>query len=355
MPDQPSPEILPPSEIYPPEGERVVYYARPRHKYWLHLLLLFATFCTTLVIGARLQWNFDHGLPSFPLDESFLPPFLWAIKGRHLLLGLPFSLTLMSILLAHELGHYLYCVKYRIDATLPFFLPFPSLIGTLGAFIRIRSPLRSRKILFDIGIAGPIAGFAVALPGLIFSLGKSHVIPFGQAIPRIDLGLPLVFALARKLLVLVGHAGAIADVPLDRINLHPVALAAWVGMFATALNLLPGGQLDGGHIVFAVSPRAHKTVSRLTIVALIPLALFCWTGWIIWAVMLRVTGTRHPAVAEWPGIGPGRRWLALLAVVMLVLTFHYTPISSSDGGQTLIDTLKAIAEGIRSLLVISHH
>src|SRR5258708_2306931 len=134
MPDQPSPEILVPSEIYPPDAERVVFYSRPRHKYWLHLLLLFATFCTTLVIGARLRWNFNHGLPPFPLAESFLPPFLWAIRGNYLLLGLPFSLTLMGILFAHELGHYLYCVKYRVDATRPFFIPFPSLIGTMGAF-----------------------------------------------------------------------------------------------------------------------------------------------------------------------------------------------------------------------------
>src|SRR5258706_3594171 len=223
MPDQPAPEILVPSEIYPPDAERVVYYSRPRHKYWLHLLLLFATFCTTLVIGARLQWNFDHGLPPFPLDESFLPPFLWAIQGHHLLLGLPFSLTLLGILFAHEMGHYLYCVKYRVDATLPFFIPFPSLIGTMGAFIRIRSPLRSRKILFDIGIAGPIAGFAVALPVLFLALGRSHAEPFGLAVPHIELGAPLIFHLVRKILIATGQAGAIATVPLSRIYLHPVA------------------------------------------------------------------------------------------------------------------------------------
>jgi membrane-associated protease RseP (regulator of RpoE activity) len=342
MPDQSPPEILTPNEVYSPHSEEVVYYRRPRHRYWLNLVLLFATFCTTLVIGARLQVNFDAGLPAFPLDESFLPPFAWAIKGHYLLLGLPFSLTLMGILLAHELGHYLYCLRYRVDATLPFFIPFPSLIGTLGAFIRIRSPLRSRKVLFDIGIAGPIAGFLVALPVLLLSLGKSHVAPFGQAIPRIDLGFPLIFVLARKVLVAIGHAGAISNVPTGSIYLHPVAIAAWVGMFATSLNLLPGGQLDGGHIVFAVSPRLHKLISRLMIIALIPLALFCWTGWILWAVMLRVTG-RHPAVSNWPGIGAGRRWLALFACLMLVLTFTYVPISSSDGSQSLIEVIRSVS------------
>ena len=354
MPDQPAPEVLVPSEIYPPDAEAVVYYTRPQQKYWLNLLLLFATFCTTLVVGARLQWNFDHGLPPFPLDESFLPPFLWAFRGHHLLLGLPFSLTLMGILLAHEMGHYLYCVKYRVDATLPFFIPFISLIGTMGAFIRIRSPLRSRKILFDIGIAGPIAGFAVALPVLFLTLGRSRVEPFGVAVPHIALGAPLIFHLVRAILAAAGHAGAIATVPLTRAYLHPVAIAAWVGMFATSLNLLPGGQLDGGHIVFAVSPRMHRNASRLTILALIPLALFCWTGWILWAVMLRVLGTRHPAVGDWSDIGPVRR-LALVALLMLALTFSYAPISSSDGGQSLIEVIKSLGEVVRSLIAYLHH
>jgi len=340
MSDQSSPEILLPNEVYSPHSDEVVFYERPRHRYWLNLLLLFATFCTTLVIGARLQVNFDGGRPAFPLDESFLPPFAWALNGHYLLLGLPFSLTLLGILLAHELGHYLCCLKYRVDATPPFFIPFPSLIGTLGAFIRIRSPLRSRKVLFDIGIAGPIAGFLVALPVLLFSLGKSHVAPLPE-IPRIDFGFPLIFLLVRKLLVAFGHGGAISNVPTGSIYLHPVAIAAWVGMFATSLNLLPGGQLDGGHLVFAVSPRLHKAISRLTIVALIPLALFYWPGWILWAVMLRVTG-RHPAVAEWPGLGAGRRWLALGALLMLVLTFTYIPISS-DGSQSLIEVIRSFA------------
>src|SRR5215469_12844206 len=112
MPDQSSPELLTPSEVYSPHSDEVVFYARPRPRYWLNLLLLIATFFTTLVIGARLQVNFEAGRPAFPLDESFLPPFVWAIKGHYLLLGLPFSLALLGILLAHELGHYLYCLKY---------------------------------------------------------------------------------------------------------------------------------------------------------------------------------------------------------------------------------------------------
>lgn len=332
-----SPEILVPSEIYPPDTAGVVWVPRLRPRYWVHILLLLATVFTTLVVGARLEWNFQRGLPPFALEESIFP-VVWALRGHHLLLGVPFSLTLMLILLAHEMGHYLYCLKYRVQATLPFFIPFPTLIGTLGAFIRIRSPLRSRAILFDIGIAGPIAGFVVAVPVLIFSLGRSHVAPLGAAPPDIWLGYPLVFYLARKFLVVIGHGAAIGLVPMSQLYLDPMAVAAWVGMFATSLNLLPGGQLDGGHIVFAVSPRAHRKISSATILALIPLALFCWTGWLVWAVLLRVSGMRHPEVAEWPDITPARKWLAGFALVMLVLTFSYAPV----GPGSLLESLNAL-------------
>jgi peptidase M50-like protein len=338
-----SPEILVPSEIYSPETARVVWLPRPRHRYWVHILLLLATVFTTLVVGARLEYNFQRGLPPFALEENIFP-VLWALHGRNLLLGVPFSLTLMLILLAHEMGHYLYCVKYRVHATLPFFIPFPTLIGTLGAFIRIRSPLRSRSILFDIGIAGPIAGFIVALPVLIFSLGRSHVAPVGAAPPDISLGYPLIFVLAKKFLVAIGHGGAIGSAPLSRLYLDPMAVAAWVGMFATSLNLLPGGQLDGGHLVFAVSPRVHNAISRATILALIPLALFCWMGWLVWAVLLRVSGMRHPEVAEWPDITPGRKVLAVFALLMLVLTFSYAPVGPGS-----------LLESVRSLLPAGAH
>jgi len=332
-----SPEILVPSEVYTPDTAHVTWVPGPRPRYWIHILLLLATVFTTLVVGARLESNFQSGLPPFAIGDHIFP-VLWALHGHNLLLGVPFSLTLMLILLAHEMGHYLYCLKYRVHATLPFFIPFPTLIGTLGAFIRIRSPLRSRAILFDIGIAGPIAGFVVALPVLIFSLGRSRVAPFGAAPPDISLGYPLVFYLAKKFLVAIGHGAAIGSVPMSRLYLDPMAVAAWVGMFATSLNLLPGGQLDGGHIVFAVSPRTHSRISRATILALIPLGLFFWAGWLVWAVLLRVSGMRHPEVAEWPDITPARKWLAGFALLMLVLTFAYAPV----GPGSLLDSLKVL-------------
>ncbi len=342
MASQDSPQVYVPSEIYAPDTTEVVYVARPRRRYWLHILLFLMTLFTTLVVGSRLEWNFLQGLPPFNMEDGIFP-VAWALRSGHLWLGVPFSLTLMLILLAHEMGHYLCCVKYGVSATLPFFIPFPTLIGTLGAFIRIRSPLRSRSVLFDIAIAGPIAGFVVATVVLMVSLGLSRPAPFGAVPPDIQLGYPLVFQLARKLLLANGHARAIGSVPLEQLYLHPVSIAAWVGMFATSLNLLPGGQLDGGHIIFALSPRAHKKISRATILVLIPLALFFWTGWLVWAVLLRLSGMRHPAVPAWPDITPGRRRLAVFALIMLVLTFSFAPI----GPQSLLDSVRGLSDAIR--------
>lgn len=346
MSTQNSPEVYVPSEIYAPDGVQFFVAPRQKHRYWVHVLLLLLTFFTTLVVGARLELNFLMMQPPFTITDGIFP-VSWALHNGHLLLGLPFSLTLMLILLAHEMGHYFYCVRYGVSATLPFFIPFPTLIGTLGAFIRIKSPLRSRAVLFDIGIAGPIAGFIVAMAVLIFSLGLSRVAPAGAPPADIQLGYPLIFYLTQKLLVATGFAHGIAAVPLARVYLHPVAIAAWVGMFATALNLLPGGQLDGGHIIFAVSPRAHKIVSNLTILALIPLALFFWTGWLVWAVLLRVSGMRHPTVPVWPEIGTGRRWLAVFALLMLVLTFAYSPVSATGEPQTVLEYLQLLGNYLR--------
>jgi len=306
-------------EYYRPVDVYVVRPARPR--YWLHLLLLAITFFTTLVVGARMQYNFLRNQPTLSTadDSPAIFPVIWATRESHLWLGLPFSLTLMTILLAHEMGHYLYCRRYQVAATLPFFIPFPTLIGTLGAFIRIRSPIRARSELFDIGIAGPIAGFVVAVAVLISGIGLSKPIHSGSS-ASYELGLPLIFHLVYFL-----RYGSGAP-PLDTLLLHPVAVAAWVGMFATSLNLLPGGQLDGGHIVFSFSPRSHRLVSRLTALALIPMGYFFWVGWFVWAILLSITGMRHPIVPEWPGIDGSRRWLALFALLMLILTVSPAPI-----------------------------
>jgi membrane-associated protease RseP (regulator of RpoE activity) len=324
-------EMIPPAspsstvEYYRPM--EIMYVPRPKQRYWLHALLLLATIFTTLVVGARMEYNFQHNQPALSIsdDESFFPAEWAFTQPVRLLLGVPFASMLMLILLAHELGHYLCCKWYGVDATLPFFIPFPNFFGTMGAFIRIRSPIRSRVALFDIGIAGPIAGFVVATLVLFFAMPLSKAMPVAVPDSAVELGYPLIFRLLMFLVPSSVHASAARG-----IYFHPTAIAAWVGMFATALNLLPGGQLDGGHIVFSIAPRTHKTISRLTILALIPMAFYFWAGWLIWAVLLRITGMRHPIVADWPEVGGARRWLACFALLMLVLTFAPAPTAHSS-------------------------
>lgn len=228
----------------------------PRVRYGLPLLLLLLTFCTTVLVGSRLQYNFNHNLEAFAGGNDLIPLFpvqwLWQ-EPRLLRLGVPFSLAIMGILLAHEMGHYSYCRRYGVQATLPFFIPAPTLIGTLGAFIRIGGHIESRAALFDIGIAGPIAGFVVAVPTMFAGLAMSRSIP-GISDPDLQFGFPLIFHLGHSLL----HHGGPA---LAHFYLHPVAIAGWAGMLATSLNLLPGGQLDGGHLVYAISPNLHRFLS----------------------------------------------------------------------------------------------
>jgi membrane-associated protease RseP (regulator of RpoE activity) len=302
-------------------SQEVWIIRRPRTRWWLYVLFLVLTMFSTTVVGARIEFNYLHQQTMFSLNDDAISlfPVIWAFeRPANLLLGLPFSLTLMFILFAHEMGHYLYARHYRVHATPPFFVPFPSLIGTLGAFIRIKSPIPSRAALFDIGIAGPIAGFIPACIALVVGLSLSHPIPAPQG-DYFEIGFPLVFNLAARLLNITA--------PLSLLSLHPIAVAAWVGMFATSLNLLPGGQLDGGHIVFSVSPRLHRWASILTVLALIPLGKYFWNGWFLWAVMLAVTW-RHPNVPRYPSVSGRRRWTAMFGLLILILTFTRVPLTS---------------------------
>lgn len=324
--------------------------APPRPRWWLYLVFFALTLLSTTVVGARMQFNFQHRQPVFSLNDDTLSlfPIGWiAQRPANLLMGLPFSLTLMFILFAHEMGHYLYARHYRVYATPPFFVPFPSLIGTLGAFIRIKSSIPSRAALFDIGIAGPIAGFIPACAALFVGLSLSHPIA-GSTASEIQLGYPLAFYLASRLLHSV--------VPVGALSLHPIAAAAWVGMFATALNLLPGGQLDGGHIVYSISPRLHRWISLLTVFALVPLGKYMWTGWLLWAVLLALT-LRHPRVPRYPEVSGRRRVLAFCAALMLSLTFTPAPFTHSSGREVWPeirdgsrDTLHELRDGVLHLL-----
>jgi membrane-associated protease RseP (regulator of RpoE activity) len=318
-----------------------VWVTAPKRRRWLHVLLFALTGVTTLAVGARLAHNFSRNLPAYDLDAD-LNPFTGVLGQPWILLdGAPFAVSLLAILLAHEMGHYLLCRRYGIAASYPYFLPAPTIIGTLGAFIRIKAPILSRRALFDIAIGGPLAGFALALPLLAVGVALSQVKPgLGQA-DTIHFGFPL--------LVKWMNAAVFPGVTPADVNLHPIARAAWVGLFATALNLLPAGQLDGGHLLYAWNRRWHAVVSRVVTLALgLPMLLlaFCWLlatrspafdalaarigehywhGWFLWSAVLLVIGTRHPPLYDLTPIGPGRRALLALAVAMFALCFTPAP------------------------------
>lgn len=251
-----------------------------------------------------------------------------------LALGLQFSLAALTILLAHELGHYLTCRRYRVPSTLPYFLPVPFGLGTFGAFIRIRAALRSKRELFDVGIAGPIAGFVVLVPFLLWGVAHSHPVTVSPATVVNDSTMVLVVpgrSLAMELATRLFHGPLPAGTILD---LHPFALAAWFGLLATALNLLPLGQLDGGHVLYAVLGRRQRRLAILLWLVLVAIAIR-WPAWWLWAVVVLVMGLRHPPVRdELQPLDPKRRLLALVAVAMLVLSFMPEPADQVliDGG-----------------------
>jgi membrane-associated protease RseP (regulator of RpoE activity) len=306
------------------DPRKVFVFHPPPRRYWLHILLFLLSVLTTLIVGARLQQNFLAGDNSFLADNGFFP-VQWLWRDPHLLLsGIPFSVTLLGILLAHEMGHFFYSVKHGVYATLPYFLPGPfiSPIGTFGAFIKIRSPFRSRAALLEIGIAGPIAGFLVAIPAAAIGLALSHRAA-SDFDPAGQVGIPLIFDLIHAAFGWVN--GAAAQTPLQLTEFHPVAIAAWVGMLATSLNLLPGGQLDGGHILFAWNAEAHRKFTLAAMFVLFVLALFAWSGWLIWIFALWLT-RRHPPVPQWPDLDVSRRRLLLVALLIFALTFMPAPI-----------------------------
>ena len=266
-----------------------------------------------------MQQNFDAGQPAF-FTENFFPLREMIAHPRELLMGIPFAASLLAILFAHEMGHFLLALKNNVYATLPFFLPAPTPIGTFGAFIQIRSRFHSRSELLDIAVGGPIAGFVVAVPLTLLGLMLSRP---GDPTTASDLGFPIIFEFCHGLLRSVG----IAQAPLATLLLHPVAIAAWVGMLATALNLLPGGQLDGGHIVFALSPRAHKRLTILFAVALLVAAVFFWSGWLIWTIAFYATRKHPPVLYAEPELPRSRRLLAWTALLLFLLTAIPAPFA----------------------------
>ncbi len=292
---------------------------RPR-RWWLNALLLLITFVTTTVFGSALTRSFKAGLP-FDLETVWDGYVRLAHGDLSILSGVAFSLPLLLILLAHELGHYVECLRWRVDASWPYFLPSPTLFGTMGAFIRIRSPIYSRLSLFDIGVSGPIAGFVMLIPFLVIGVWLSHPLAAGAAHGPFVFGTPLILRLIEWL--------TFGKLDATRLLLHPMAMAAWAGLLATAINLLPMGQLDGGHILYAAfGVRGHRIVSTSVIALLAVLGFYYWTWW-FWAVVMFFFGRRHPLVYDEQRLSRGRVILSVAAVVIFILSASVIPIRMS--------------------------
>ena len=302
------------------EEVRVAPVAAGQERYWIYVLLFLITLGTTTVVGTFMQVDFDRNLP-FDV-ATHLSQYSWLLHNpAELLRGLPFALTLLLILLAHEFGHYCAAVYHGVDSSLPYFLPSPFL-GTFGAFIRVRSPIYSKRVLFDIGISGPLAGFVFLLPALAIGLAFSKVIPGIAHQGDLIFGVPaLQLGLERIIFPGIGSAN---------IYLHPVARAAWVGMLATSMNLLPVGQLDGGHIVYAFLMRRHRIISTAICIVMLPLGYFFWYGWSFWGLILLFLGRRHPMVYDTTELTPGRRVLGWVALAVFLLCFIMVPTTAGS-------------------------
>ena len=277
----------------------------PQPRLALHLVLFLATLATTITAGA--------------LQQGVNP----LLNPGELYRGIPFSFTLLLILGTHEMGHYLVSRRHNLNVTLPYFIPappFPFIVGTFGAFIRIRSPIQDKRALLDVGCAGPLTGVAVSIPVILLGLNLStvKVVPGGGA-EGLILGEPLLFQMLGWLVF--GHLS-----PEQNVILHPVAFAGWIGLLVTALNLIPVGQLDGGHVSYALFPSQHRRISLACLLLLVASGLFFWQGWLVWAVLLYLLGMRHPPPAyDWVPLDRRRKILGVITILVFVLTFTPMP------------------------------
>jgi membrane-associated protease RseP (regulator of RpoE activity) len=294
--------------IWPPAGKEPEPFeqaeATPPDRSWIHVSLFVLTVFTTTTVGAIMEGN-----NPFASLSAFAS-------------GLPFSITILCILGIHEFAHYIAGKKWGIEVTLPYFIPAPfPPIGTFGAVIRMKSAIPNRKALVDVGAAGPIAGFVVALAASVVGLSLSTVVPLpagGEG--SLSLGDSLLFKLLSYLII-----GPIP--PNHDVMLNPIAFAGWIGLFVTGLNLMPFGQLDGGHVLFALSPRFHDLLRRIRFPLLLLLGLTLWSGWYVWAVLLVFIGGPHPYPnAMETRLGPLRTAIAIVAMVMFVICMIPSPV-----------------------------
>jgi membrane-associated protease RseP (regulator of RpoE activity) len=307
-----------PSSVPGPLARPVSFFAKPR--LWLNISLFVLTVVSTFAVGIGWSANYRYAeaLSRHPELAGAVHP--WrdpAVLGLSLL----YAVVLIGILLAHEMGHYLTCRRNGVGATLPFFIPAPTLIGTMGAFIKITTPISRKRQLFDVGLAGPLMSFFLSVPALAVGMALSKAVPPAPASDgMIYFGEPLLSKIFS--LIFFGKAGADLDVIL-----HPVAFAGWVGLLVTAMNLFPLGQLDGGHIAYAVFGSKSRTIGRVFLVVFVIMGIFFWMGWLIWALMIMALGLRHPRTwDEDTALGRKRIGLAVLAVIMFVLSFIPDPV-----------------------------
>jgi len=325
LPENPRSEISPAFDLqgFPrPSAYYVDVHPHPPLKTLLLALTLFLlTLCTCLAAGAQFAAAYAKN-QAVSFDEFAHSFTLFYRHPAALASGLPFALTLLLILLAHELGHFFACRHHHIHSSYPFFVPAPTLIGTFGAFILLRSPIRTTRALFDVGASGPLVGFVLAAPALIYGVLHAKIVPAIADPSKADVifGAPLILHFLANFL----HPG----VKASSLLLHPVGRAAWVGLFATSLNLLPAGQLDGGHILRSYSLRAHRVVSLLLPVILIALGFFQnWPGWYLWAgILFGLRFLRTPPVYDSTPLDANRRRGALIALIVFVLCFMPSPI-----------------------------
>lgn len=269
----------------------------------LNIILFIATLFTTTFAGALMEVGASGSI--------------WSQLHK----GFPFSLTLLTILLFHEFGHYFMARKHHVEASLPYFIPAPSLIGTFGAVIKMRSPMYSKRSLLDIGAAGPLAGVIVAIPATIIGLLLSEVRSVSGIQGGISLGSSLLFSFLARIFI-----GVIPE-NYD-IFLHPMAFAGWIGLLVTMLNLIPIGQLDGGHIAYAVlGERWHRLAARIILPLLLLLGIIAWKGWLVWCVLLFfVMGTKHPpTIDDHIPLDNNRKVIGWISLVLFVLTFTPNP------------------------------
>lgn len=314
LPAEQSPELPYPTVHPSPPAEKT--------KIVLPAILLLCTFATSLTAGFLWHVRF------ISQSGSELAGRITGVltNPMDLLSGLPFAFTILAILLAHEMGHYLACRYYGIKATLPYVIPGPppfNPFGTFGAVIKIKSLFADRRQLFDVGIAGPLGGFIFIIPALIIGLQQSTELVFTEPVRQTwEFGEPLLFQLAASIFFPGG--------PDATIRLHPIGWAAWFGMLATGINLLPIGQLDGGHIVYALwGTQGHRIISYTAFGALVGISLYSWPmmGYLLFACILLFLGFRHPRPrTEFPPLGMGRKIIALIGLIIFILTFVPVPI-----------------------------